>query len=196
MVFNISSLSGGFFTFLVSAGVVCFLYSSSCLEFNSPVLCSNLLGNVCSVCCFWGVEMEMLERWLWSCGSVTNFLQNYRCIGTSFFLQCQRENVCTAAVSFYKMIHQITLVLCQPLICNASIASGTLLSVTLFLFHTHEILVSFSYVLFSKTTPIKFEKKKSIHACLHFLTDIKIELTLLTKLSHLIVGAYDKNAMM
>ena len=94
------------------------------------------------------------------------------------------------------MIHQITLVLCQPLICNASIASGTLLSVTLFLFHTHEILVSFSYVLFSKTTPIKFEKKKSIHACLHFLTDIKIELTLLTKLSHLIVGAYDKNAMM
>lgn len=58
-------------------------------------------------------------------------------------------------------------------------------------------LVSLLYVLFSKTTPIKFEKKKK-HSYISVLShrDKKIELTLLTKLSHLIVGVYDKNAMM
>lgn len=56
-------------------------------------------------------------------------------------------------------------------------------------------LVSVSYVLFSKKTPITTEEKACVHDCT-FSQRHKIELTLLTKLSHLIVGVYDKNAMM
>lgn len=129
------SFLGGVFTFVAFAGVACFLCSSSCLELSpsSVSACSSLLGNVHLMCCFWGVAVQTLERLLWSCGSVTRCRYNCRCIVTSFFLKCKRENVCSAAAGFYKMIHQITLVLCEPLICNASIASGTLLPLTLFL---------------------------------------------------------------
>lgn len=131
---------------------------------------------------------------------MTRCCYNCRCIVTSsFFLKCKRENVCGAAAGFYKMIHQITRVLCEPLICNASIASGTLLPLTLFLSYSHithmKYLVSVSYVLFSKMTPIPAEERAYVHDCA-FLQRHKIELTLLTKLSHLIVGVYDKNAMM
>lgn len=64
----------------------------------------------------------------------TRCFYDCRCIVTSsLFLLCKRENVCGAAACFYKMIHQITLLLFEPLICNASVASGALLLLTLFL---------------------------------------------------------------
>lgn len=56
-------------------------------------------------------------------------------------------------------------------------------------------LVSVSYVLFFEKTRITTEEKACVHDCV-FSQRSKVELTLLTKLSHLIVGVYDKNAMM
>lgn len=97
------------------------------------------------------------------------------------------------------MIHQITLVLFEPLICNASCfwhsAASDIIPKSLLNSAHMKYLVSVLYVLFSKKTPITAEERACVHGCA-FSQRHKIESTLLTKLFHLIVGMYDKNAVM
>lgn len=117
----------------------------------------------------------MLEGELCSRGSVTCCLCDRMCVVTfSLSLFYKRENACGAPACWYKMIHQITVVLFEPLICNASVASDTLLPLTLFLNYywtSHMVyLVSVSYVQLSKKTPLTTEEKVHVHDCT-FLTE-------------------------